>query len=60
MITIHARNPGIKGRGLSLVIVSLSFTGIALGALIARLRARRVAKARFGLDDYLIVFSMVR
>ena len=42
------------------IVVLCVFTGLALLVLFARLASRKIQRAGFALDDYLIILGMVR
>lgn len=46
-------------RGLSLVVVTITLYAVAVVAVVARLWARLMMQRNAGLDDLLIVFSLV-
>ena len=53
------RSNEFHGRGVNLAVVSIVFTLVALGLVVARLAARSTTGRKLGSDDYAIVLSAV-
>lgn len=59
MGVIAARETGLHGRGMELVIVSISFIGVALALVLARVFTRVKMGGKLGWDDFCICASVV-
>ena len=47
-------------KGLPGLIVGVCFTAIATGAVILRIKSRKMMKTALGMDDYMIMVALVR
>jgi hypothetical protein len=43
----------------NIVIISITFSVLAIAAVCLRFRARKLQQAKYGIDDYLIVVGLV-
>ena len=53
------RAPGINGRGVELVVVSLTFLGVAALMVGVRMATKRALKKLWERDDWLILAALV-
>ena len=56
---LEDRDVGLGGRGFSLVVVSILFTSLALILVVLRIGSRLFSGRKVGLDDFVIIFSVV-
>ena len=54
------RAPGINGRGVELVVVSLTFWGVAALMVGVRMATKRALRKFGEIDDWLILAALVR
>lgn len=59
-VALSARAFGLGGRGFSMVIIQYVMMSLAILLVINRLAVRVIMCKRVGLDDYVILLSLVR
>lgn len=59
MAVIIGRDLGVHGRGIELMIVTLVFSAVAAGLVMARVISRAKSGRKLHADDHVIVASVV-